>query len=100
MGMENEMKSQAVITNTITAPVYYFKEILTIKDAAAYIGVSVGGMHQYIFNKKIPCYKPTGPKGNVYFKKTELDDFMLRNKRYADYEVSEKADAILNGEAK
>jgi excisionase family DNA binding protein len=98
--MENETKEQVVINNNITAPGYYFKEILAIKDAAAYIGVTVGGMRQYIFNKKIPYYKPTGPKGSIYFKKSELDSFMLRNKRYADYEVSEKADAILNGEAK
>jgi excisionase family DNA binding protein len=98
--MENDTKAPVIIANQIAAPGYYFKEILTIKEAAAYIGVSVGGMHQYIYNGKIPCYKPTGPKGNVYFKKSELDGFMLRNKKCADYEVSEKADAILNGEAR
>jgi excisionase family DNA binding protein len=98
--MENDAKTPAIITNQIAAPGYYFKEILTVKEAAAYIGVSVGGMHQYIYNSKIPCYKPTGAKGNSYFKKSELDNFMLRNKKLADYEVSEKADAILNGEAK
>jgi excisionase family DNA binding protein len=97
--MENDAKNQTIISNQIFAPGYYFKEILTIKEAAAYIGVSVGGMHQYIYNKKIPCYKPTGSRGNTYFKKSELDGFMLQNKRCADYEVSEKADAILNGEA-
>jgi excisionase family DNA binding protein len=96
--MENDTKTPVIISNQIAAPGYYFKEILTIKEAAAYIGVSVGGMHQYIFNNKIPCYKPTGSRGNVYFKKSELDAFMLRNKRYADYEVSEQADTILNGE--
>jgi excisionase family DNA binding protein len=97
--MENDTKTPVIISNNITAPSYYFKEILTIKEAAAYIGVSVGGMHQYIYNGKMPCYKPTGPKGNVYFKKSDLDGFMLRNKKLADYEVAEKADAILNGEA-
>jgi excisionase family DNA binding protein len=98
--MANDTKEQVVITNNIIAPSYYFKENLTIKEAAAYIGVSVGGMHQYTTNKKIPCYKPIGEKGNVYFKKSELDNFMSRNKKYADYEVSEKADAILNKEAR
>jgi excisionase family DNA binding protein len=98
--MENDTKIPVIISNQIVAPEYYFKEILTIKEAAAYIGVSVGGMHQYIYNDKIPCYKPTGLKGTVYFKKSELDNFMLRNKKYADYEISAKAEAILNGEAK
>jgi excisionase family DNA binding protein len=100
-GLEADgVKAQAVITYQIIAPEYYFKEILTVKEAAAYIGISVGGMHQYIYNAKIPCYKPVGLKGHVYFKKSELDGFMLRNKKLADYEVAEKADAILNGETR
>jgi excisionase family DNA binding protein len=94
----NNGKTPEIIANQIVAPGYYFKEILTIKEAAQYIGVSVGGIHQYIYNNKIPCYKPTGVRGNVYFRKSELDDFMLRNKKYADYETAMKAEAILNGE--
>jgi excisionase family DNA binding protein len=97
--MENDAKVPATISSQIAVPEYYFKEILTVKEAAAYIGVSVGSIHQYIYNDKIPCYKPVGKAGNTYFKKSELDGFMLRNKKYADYEVSEKADAKLNGEA-
>jgi excisionase family DNA binding protein len=96
--MENDTKIPVIISNQIAAPGYYFKEILTIKEAATYIGVSVGGIYQYIHNNKLPCYKPTGPNGSTYFKKSELDEFMLRNKKYADYEVSKQADAILNGE--
>jgi excisionase family DNA binding protein len=98
--MENDAKNPVMITNQITAPGYYFKEILTIKEAAAYIGVTVEGMYQYIHNRKIPCYKPLGSGGKSYFKKSEMDNFMLRNKRNADYEVSKKADDMLNGEAR
>ncbi|MDR2747854.1 MAG: helix-turn-helix domain-containing protein [Treponema sp.] len=67
-------------------------------EAAAYIGVSVGALYQYVHNKKISCYKPIGERGNAYFKKSELDEFMLQNKKLADYEVARKAAAILNGE--
>jgi excisionase family DNA binding protein len=95
--MENEIKSQAVITNTITAPSYYFKEALDIEEAAEYTGLSNGTLYTLTHEKRIPYYKPLGKK--IYFKRTELDGFMFRNKQSADYEVSEKADAILNGEA-
>jgi excisionase family DNA binding protein len=102
--MEGDTKTPAatpkqITAPRITAPAYYFKEVLTIKEAAAYVGVSVGGMSQYVFYKKVPHYKPTGLRGPVYFKKSELDSFMLRNKKCADYELSEKADAFLNKEA-
>lgn len=93
--IENNGGKSATV-NQIIAPGYYFKEILTIKDAAEYLGLSVGCIHQYLYNNKIPCYKPNGKGGNIYFKKSELDNFMLRNRKYADYEVSSKAEAILN----
>jgi excisionase family DNA binding protein len=87
------------ITSGSIIPGYFFKEILSVKEAAAYIGVSPGGLHQYMHNNKISYYKPVGERGNVYFKKSELDGFMLRNKKYADYEIAEKADRKLNKEA-
>jgi excisionase family DNA binding protein len=96
--MENDMKEQAVVNNNITAPTYYFKEPLSVGEASEYTGLSVGTLYILTHEKRIPFYKPLGKK--IYFKRTELDGFMFRNKKYADYEVSEKADAILNGEAK
>jgi hypothetical protein len=35
--MENDTKTPVTISNQIAAPGYCFKEILTIKEAAAYI---------------------------------------------------------------
>jgi predicted DNA-binding transcriptional regulator AlpA len=46
--------------------------------------------------KKIPCRKPTN--GRLFFYESEILEFLNRGKKSADYEVSEKADAILNGE--
>jgi excisionase family DNA binding protein len=96
--MENEIKEQAAITNNIKAPSYYFKEALTIEEASEYTGISNGTLYVLTHERRIPFYKPLGKK--IYFKRTELDTFMFRNKQAADYEVSDAADAILNGEAK
>jgi excisionase family DNA binding protein len=70
------------------------KDILTIQDAITLTGFSRGYIYNLIFNKKIPYYKPNG--GKIYFKKSELEEFLLHHKRLADYEVSNKADEILN----
>jgi excisionase family DNA binding protein len=94
--MENAIKEQAAIINNITAPSYYFKEALTVEEASEYTGLSNGTLYVLTHEKRIPFYKPMGKK--IYFKRTELDGFMFRNKQAADYEVSEKADAILNKE--
>jgi hypothetical protein len=38
--------------------------------------------------------------GRIFFKKSELLNFIYRGKKAADYEVSAAADAILNREAR
>jgi excisionase family DNA binding protein len=71
---------------------------LGIKDAMELTGYSRSYLYQLIHFKKIPYHKPNN--GRVFFKKSELLDFIYRGKKAADYEVSEQADAILNGETK
>jgi excisionase family DNA binding protein len=61
-------------------------------------GYSRSYIYKLTHMKKIPCYKPTG--GRLFFCESEIMDFLSRNRQAADYEVSEQADAILNGEAK
>jgi predicted DNA-binding transcriptional regulator AlpA len=60
-----------------------------------------GFTRSYIYKlvnlKKIPCHKPTN--GRLFFYESEILDFLSRRKQSADYEVSERADATLNGES-
>jgi excisionase family DNA binding protein len=59
-----------------------------------------GYSRSYIYKlthwKKIPYYRPTN--GQLFFYESEIMNFLSRNRQAADYEVSEQADAILNGE--
>jgi excisionase family DNA binding protein len=71
---------------------------LGIKDAMELTGYTRSYIYKLIHFGKIPCHKPTG--GRIFFKKSELLNFVYRGKKDADYEVSEAADAILNGEAR
>ncbi|MDR2626722.1 MAG: helix-turn-helix domain-containing protein [Dysgonamonadaceae bacterium] len=61
-------------------------------------GYSRSYIYKLVHWKKIPCHRPTN--GRLFFYESEILDFLARNRQAADYEVSEQANAILNGEAK
>jgi excisionase family DNA binding protein len=91
---EDTMAQGIVIHNTITAPSYYFKEVLSLEEASDYMSITSGTLYQFVHRRQIPFYKPTGKK--TYFKRADLDVFMLRNRVSANYELADKADALLN----
>jgi excisionase family DNA binding protein len=72
---------------------------MTLKQAAEFTQYSEPYIYELVRKKQIPHYKPQGGKGHIFFKKSELEEFIFRNRISADYEVSNTADAILNGEA-
>jgi hypothetical protein len=55
-------------------------------------------LYELVRKKQIPHYKGQGGRGRIFFKQSELEEFIFRKRISANYEVSEKADAILNGE--
>jgi predicted DNA-binding transcriptional regulator AlpA len=59
-------------------------------------GYSRSYIYKLVLWKKIPCRKPTN--GRLFFYESEVLDFLARNRKAADYEVHETAEAILNGE--
>ena len=76
-----------------------FKEsAINLKKAMEITGYSRSNMYRLVSLKLIPHYRPTG--GKIFFLESEIQEFLLRNRVAANYEVSEKADAILNRETK
>jgi excisionase family DNA binding protein len=67
---------------------------LTLGEAAVYLGLSSAFLYKLTSQGKIPHYKPAN--GKLYFKLEDLDGYLYRNRRAADYELADKADAILN----
>jgi len=63
---------------------------MNIAEAAVYCGFSKNYLYKLIRFGKIPCYKPAG--GRVFFKQDELDQFIFRGRKVADYELAERAD--------
>jgi len=67
---------------------------LTVSEAAAFTGYSKAYIFKLVHLKKIPFYKPEG--GRILFALEDLKAFCFRNRSGADYELQERAEAILN----
>lgn len=50
------------------------KEILTSREAAAYLGISMSYLYKLSYNREIPHYKPTGKL--LYFNRRELESWV------------------------
>lgn len=54
------------------------KTVLTAHEACEYMGITESHLYKLTSTGRIPYYKPTGKL--VYFDRSELDDWLLRNK--------------------
>ena len=64
------------------------KEILTLSEAAMLTGYKEKGLYELTSNKRIPHYKKNG---KLYFKKSELEEWMTDNKVMTNEEIHRKA---------
>ena len=67
------------------------KNVLNINEAAIYLGMSVRGVRDNVRNRILPCYKPN--INRLYFKKSELEEWMTQNPRKTMAELESKAAA-------
>lgn len=75
------------------------KTVLNFDEAAEYTGLSKSHLYKLTSTGRIPCYKPTGKR--LYFGKTELDSWLLENKKTSCEELDAMAENyLLNREAK
>ncbi|RIJ45512.1 DNA-binding protein [Maribellus luteus] len=65
------------------------KEILTVDEASQYLGISKSNLYKKTSAQRIPHYKPEGKI--IYFKRSELDEWMLRNRQSTIQEITDKA---------
>lgn len=65
------------IINTIKMEIKSEKEILSFKEALVYLDVSPSLLYKLTSQRGIRYFKPNG--GKIYFKKKDLDGWMLQN---------------------
>ncbi|MFH5885270.1 helix-turn-helix transcriptional regulator [Halalkalibaculum sp. DA3122] len=71
------------------------KTVLNFNEVAEYTGLSKSYLYKLTSTGGIPCYKPTGKK--IYFKKDEIDQWLLTNKKLSSDEIDEKAENYILG---
>lgn len=54
------------------------EQFLNTKEVAVFLQISVGKIYQLTMKKAIPFYKPGG---KLYFKKSELIEYINKNKQ-------------------
>lgn len=67
------------------------KNVLTINEAAIILGMTVRGVRENVRKRIIPCYKPSANR--LYFKKSELEEWMTQNRRKSMAELKSEAAA-------
>ena len=70
------------------------KEVLTSQEAADYLGISKRTLYRYNSYRMIPSYVPFGK--NCYYKRSELDKCILRNKRKVAFKPKQLSFSLFN----
>lgn len=66
------------------------KPILTMDDAAAFMGVTKSNLYKLVSGKRIPHYKSVGGKF-TYFKRVELEQWLTAVRVPTDEELEQQA---------
>ena len=67
----------------------YTKEVLNFNDTCRYLELSSSHLYKLTSNGTVPFYKPNGKK--IYFRRTELDKWLLRNRTDSQSEIDQRA---------
>jgi len=68
---------------------YLMKEMLTVVDAADFMGISKSTLYKMSFNRDLPVYKPTG--GRIYFKREDIVNYLQQNRVMSNKEIEQEA---------
>jgi excisionase family DNA binding protein len=72
------MENTENVENLHRAQLIAHKEILSFKEALIYLDVNKSTLYKLTHKKAIAFTKPNG--GKIYFKKSDLDNWMLQSK--------------------
>ena len=60
------------------------EDFITVKELMRLTGFTRSYVYKLVFEKRLPCYKPTGHK--LFFKKSEIEELFNATKIKANYE--------------
>lgn len=88
--MDNLIQRITVLENVILAA----KEVLTLEEAAIFMGVSRSTLYKMTHNNVIPFYRPNGKL--IYFEKSVLLEWMRKNQVMSKEQIESTAQQMLH----
>lgn len=79
-----------IIEGVRKSVIIQYKDLLTTKEAMEYTGLSEATLKQMRVNREIPYYKSRGG-GKAYFKKSDLDEWMMGVRMASSQETDREA---------
>ena len=65
------------------------KEVLTLQEAAQYMGIARSSLYKMTSNQTIPFYRPNG--NLIFFEKDDILSWIRRNRVFSTEEIEEEA---------
>ena len=93
--IQNELKKIKELLNKLTIQQ---KEILTIEEAAEFLGLSTSRLYKMTSNKVIPHYKPGGKK--IYLNRKELKQWILNSRVASTNDLDDEMENYLKRTSK
>lgn len=87
--MSKEIQLLEEIKSLLEQQGLYKKEVFNFNETCLYLGLSQSHLYKLTSSKSIPHFCPQGKK--LYFKRTELDSWLLRNRSAANAEIDQEA---------
>ncbi len=87
--MSDFIKQVEMLTQQLEEQNLLKKEIMTLEEASRYLGLSKSNLYKKTSLNLIPFYKPNGKI--IYFKREDLDHYMLSNRQSTIDEIHLKA---------
>ena len=70
------------------------KNVLNFSEVKLYTNLSKSYLYELTSSGGIPCYKPNGKQ--LYFKKQEIEDWLLSNRKVTNIEIDELASSHIS----
>ena len=84
-----KMESQENRITVLEHLIFDSKDVLTLEEAAAYLGISKSTLYKLTHQHEIPFYRPNGKL--IYFEKSELLKWMRQSRTMSETETQEAA---------
>ena len=69
------------------------KSVLSLEEACYFLGIKKSHMYKLTSQDRIPHFQPEGKR--IYFKRTHLEEWLMRNPKTANYQIDQMATAHL-----